>query len=348
VLGGLVVVPTALGGEARVELVAGDLGVGVLGTTLLRPMEFLKSLLDEYDAGIAACEEPAGKSVNNQKGVFTFVHVAESRKQAIENGAAWSALWYIHYAAIAFAVPRSVWYDQIRAGINPHLARRAAYNSRAIEGEDPTSLEITPDELPAIVLLKKLARGDSVSNEEAHEVIEHLDPPRLAAFERVLFECARPATVILTTPNVEYNVKFETLPAGKMRRVLLLEPRHETHLLEIGPRALLGFAQQSHRRRLIRGERQHHIAPDGVQILAAHRHDVPQRDRVVDVDQADRQVGIAALRDCEVPAPETRDGMAGGWVRGQLIVAASGVVEQGCGHVSSIGRSGRGVAPGIL
>jgi len=49
------------------------------------------------------------------------------------------------------------------------------------------------------------------------EVIEHLDPPRLAAFERVLFEFAKPATVILTTPSVEYNVRFETLPAGQMR-----------------------------------------------------------------------------------------------------------------------------------
>ena len=49
------------------------------------------------------------------------------------------------------------------------------------------------------------------------EVIEHLDGPRLAAFERVLFEFARPATVVLTTPNIEYNVKFETLPAGKLR-----------------------------------------------------------------------------------------------------------------------------------
>lgn len=49
------------------------------------------------------------------------------------------------------------------------------------------------------------------------EVIEHLDPPRLAAFERVLFECARPGTVVLTTPNVEYNVKWESLPAGKFR-----------------------------------------------------------------------------------------------------------------------------------
>jgi hypothetical protein len=49
------------------------------------------------------------------------------------------------------------------------------------------------------------------------EVIEHLDAPRLAAFERVLFEFARPAAIALTTPNREYNVKWETLPAGQFR-----------------------------------------------------------------------------------------------------------------------------------
>lgn len=49
------------------------------------------------------------------------------------------------------------------------------------------------------------------------EVIEHLDPARLSAFERVLFEFARPKTVIVTTPNVEYNVKFPNLPAGQFR-----------------------------------------------------------------------------------------------------------------------------------
>ncbi|MBV9614985.1 MAG: 3' terminal RNA ribose 2'-O-methyltransferase Hen1 [Ktedonobacteraceae bacterium] len=49
------------------------------------------------------------------------------------------------------------------------------------------------------------------------EVIEHLDPARLAAFERVLFEFAHPATVVITTPNCEYNVKFETLAAGQFR-----------------------------------------------------------------------------------------------------------------------------------
>ena len=49
------------------------------------------------------------------------------------------------------------------------------------------------------------------------EVIEHLDAPRLAAFERVLFECAKPKFIVITTPNREYNVKWETLPAGKFR-----------------------------------------------------------------------------------------------------------------------------------
>ena len=49
------------------------------------------------------------------------------------------------------------------------------------------------------------------------EVIEHLDQPRLAAFERVLFEFAKPNAVVVTTPNVEYNVRFESLPAGVFR-----------------------------------------------------------------------------------------------------------------------------------
>lgn len=49
------------------------------------------------------------------------------------------------------------------------------------------------------------------------EVVEHLDPPRLAAFERVVFEFARPGLVVLTTPNAEYNVRFESLPAGHFR-----------------------------------------------------------------------------------------------------------------------------------
>ncbi len=49
------------------------------------------------------------------------------------------------------------------------------------------------------------------------EVIEHLDGPRLRAFERVLFEFARPRGVVMTTPNAEYNAKLERLAFGNLR-----------------------------------------------------------------------------------------------------------------------------------
>ncbi|MYS85900.1 3' terminal RNA ribose 2'-O-methyltransferase Hen1 [Embleya scabrispora] len=56
------------------------------------------------------------------------------------------------------------------------------------------------------------------------EVIEHLDEPRLPALEYAVLGSARPATVVVTTPNVEYNVRYapeeeggEGLAAGAMR-----------------------------------------------------------------------------------------------------------------------------------
>ncbi|MCX5393789.1 3' terminal RNA ribose 2'-O-methyltransferase Hen1 [Streptomyces sp. NBC_00094] len=49
------------------------------------------------------------------------------------------------------------------------------------------------------------------------EVIEHLDLPRLPALEYAVFGAARPRTVLVTTPNVEYNVRWESLLAGHVR-----------------------------------------------------------------------------------------------------------------------------------
>ncbi|MFF8862995.1 3' terminal RNA ribose 2'-O-methyltransferase Hen1 [Streptomyces sp. NPDC015139] len=49
------------------------------------------------------------------------------------------------------------------------------------------------------------------------EVVEHLDLPRLPALEYAVFGHARPRTVLVTTPNVEFNVRWESLPAGHVR-----------------------------------------------------------------------------------------------------------------------------------
>jgi 3' terminal RNA ribose 2'-O-methyltransferase Hen1 len=80
---------------------------------------------------------------------------------------------------------------------------------------------------------KRLAGYDAAS---VVEVIEHLDPPRLAAFERVLFECARPKHIVITTPNSEYNVKWETLPAGNFR--------HKDHRFEWTRAQFQGWANR--------------------------------------------------------------------------------------------------------
>jgi 3' terminal RNA ribose 2'-O-methyltransferase Hen1 len=63
-------------------------------------------------------------------------------------------------------------------------------------------------------------RDDRLAGRDAvvlMEVIEHVDPPRLPALVRSVFAHARPASVIVTTPNVEHNVRYEDLPAGAMR-----------------------------------------------------------------------------------------------------------------------------------
>jgi 3' terminal RNA ribose 2'-O-methyltransferase Hen1 len=114
---------------------------------------------------------------------------------------------------------------------------RALLRQRAIDrvaGMDvsPRALEIAADRLdlehlPAMQRRRVDLWQGSVTYRDARlegfdlacaiEVIEHLEPERLPAFERVVFEHARVPTVVITTPNVEYNTRFPGLPAGKLR-----------------------------------------------------------------------------------------------------------------------------------
>jgi 3' terminal RNA ribose 2'-O-methyltransferase Hen1 len=110
------------------------------------------------------------------------------------------------------------------------------------------------------------------------EVIEHLDPPRLAAFERVLFECARPAAVVLTTPNRDYNPLFPTLPAGHLR--------HRDHRFEWTRDEFVGWCRSieirfgyTHRILPIGPEDSTHGAPSQMAIFTLDR---PSSDSVPD------------------------------------------------------------------
>jgi alkanesulfonate monooxygenase SsuD/methylene tetrahydromethanopterin reductase-like flavin-dependent oxidoreductase (luciferase family) len=70
-----------------------------------------------------------------------------------------------------FKVPRRIWYDMIKAGLHPNSARDTA----AMDRLDPHETVIHDDDPPVLVLLKRMAQGQTISKEEAHEVLEPLD-----------------------------------------------------------------------------------------------------------------------------------------------------------------------------
>ncbi|MDR0651895.1 MAG: 3' terminal RNA ribose 2'-O-methyltransferase Hen1 [Synergistaceae bacterium] len=80
----------------------------------------------------------------------------------------------------------------------------------------------TPEDRPSRLALFQGAltyRDERFSGYDAAtcvEVIEHIDKNRLGAFEDVLFAHARPRIVVITTPNIEYNEKFEKM-SGPLR-----------------------------------------------------------------------------------------------------------------------------------
>ena len=151
------------GSPASFQL-AGSLGVGVLGNTLLTGLDGMELLLSEYARGLAECEQPAGRFRNEQRAVFTFVHVAESEKAAIESGACNAALWYMARMPEVFhAPPDNVW-DLIRGGLLPN--EPAAIQS-VTEFENLTG----GDEHPVVDLVKRYAAGEQISNEEAYELL---------------------------------------------------------------------------------------------------------------------------------------------------------------------------------
>jgi alkanesulfonate monooxygenase SsuD/methylene tetrahydromethanopterin reductase-like flavin-dependent oxidoreductase (luciferase family) len=150
---------------------AGTLGVGALGTTLLTPLSQMESLQRDYRRGLAECVDPAGKFVNAQSAVFTFVHVRESQKEAIASGAAAAACWYVNTAPRVFNAPAEIWYGQIRGGF---LANDPAATRSLASGGGAAAPGSVTQEVPVVALLKRLAAGERVSNEEVFETLEPL------------------------------------------------------------------------------------------------------------------------------------------------------------------------------
>jgi 3' terminal RNA ribose 2'-O-methyltransferase Hen1 len=82
------------------------------------------------------------------------------------------------------------------------------------------TLDKRPDQRLRLFQSSLTYRDDRLAGLDAAvlmEVIEHVDLGRLPAVERTVFGFAAPGTVVVSTPNAEYNVHFATLPPGAMR-----------------------------------------------------------------------------------------------------------------------------------
>lgn len=150
---------------------AGTLGLGAIGVTLLTPLENLNVLHDAYRQGLAECREPAGEFVNESFAIFTFVHCAESRQAAVRSRAAEGVLWYINQMPRVFESPRHFLVDGIRGQLQP--GNEDVWVSR---GADEIQSDMDPDDpVPVIRLLNRQALGHELDPEEVLEALEPSD-----------------------------------------------------------------------------------------------------------------------------------------------------------------------------
>jgi 3' terminal RNA ribose 2'-O-methyltransferase Hen1 len=106
-------------------------------------------------------------------------------------------------------------YDQVvGVDVSVRALETAAKRMRLDDMHDAQRQRISLLHSPLTYRDKRLTGFDAAA---LVEVIEHLDQPRLAAAEQNVFGSARPGTVVVTTPNAEYNVTWESLPAGEFR-----------------------------------------------------------------------------------------------------------------------------------
>lgn len=145
---------------------AGKNGVGLLLTTVQTPIEAVAGMLGIYRRELAQCK-PVGQTVNDQVSLFTFVHCAETEREAIEHGAAAAAAWYINTVTTFFEVRESMlkMADEMSAAVKRQPDSPLADFARLM------AQAAAAPKSDATLLLDRLAAGESISNEEVYEIL---------------------------------------------------------------------------------------------------------------------------------------------------------------------------------
>ena len=142
---------------------AGRNGVGALGVTLWASREEVEGMVDIYRQASKECEKPVGEFQNNQIAFFTFVHGADSREEALANGAASAAAWYTNEAFSFFEVRESfidVAREMEAAASDP--AGGGLVGQYARDHSDPSE---------AAIMIGRIMEGEQVGEEEMFDVL---------------------------------------------------------------------------------------------------------------------------------------------------------------------------------
>ncbi|MBJ22614.1 MAG: LLM class flavin-dependent oxidoreductase [bacterium] len=148
---------------------AGRLGVGVLATVMLQPVEQLGVLFDAYRRG-QENSDPVGEFVNDQRAAFAFFHCAETRQQAIDSRASEAALWFMNAQPRLFSVPRDMWIETVR----DRTPLWGNAENRVVADEDQSGGDLE-DPHPIVRLMNRQWAGLEIDPVEAYEALEPID-----------------------------------------------------------------------------------------------------------------------------------------------------------------------------
>jgi alkanesulfonate monooxygenase SsuD/methylene tetrahydromethanopterin reductase-like flavin-dependent oxidoreductase (luciferase family) len=155
--------------------------MGVLATLALSPLEHLSLLFDHYQKGIDQCQ-PVGEFITDKRAVFTFVHCAETKQEAIESGALEATLWFMNMQHEVYSVPRKEWLQSIReksviwanSDAIKEWALAAERKAGELPAEDEEALDFD-DPVPVISLMNRQRAGHDLDPLEIYEALDPFD-----------------------------------------------------------------------------------------------------------------------------------------------------------------------------
>ncbi|ALO68272.1 3' terminal RNA ribose 2'-O-methyltransferase Hen1 [Arthrobacter alpinus] len=169
---------------------------------------FLINEEGEIDTGEPAQLVPARKALRSLRveAVLTALDEVGARR-VVDMGCGEGALLQKLFSDPTFS-------SIVGTDVSPHMLNRAEERLGLRELSDRQKERVRLLQSSATYLDDRLRDYDAVV---LMEVVEHIEPERLAALENSVFGYAQPKTVVVTTPNAEFNSLYPLLPSGSFR-----------------------------------------------------------------------------------------------------------------------------------